>query len=68
MANTRYQIETDEDKPKPGRPPLEPRISALQERSEALQRRIEQLERRIEEMDEAFSRGVLPPTPIRTLA
>jgi hypothetical protein len=64
---SRYQIETDEDKPKPGRPPLEPRISALQERSEALRRRIEQLERRIEEMDEAFSRGAFPPAPIRRI-
>lgn len=57
---------------KPGRPPLEPRIAALErrvqdaatvtdsERLAALEARIETLERRMAEMNLAFSRGYLP--------
>jgi len=45
----------------PGRPPLDPRITALELQCEDQEKRIQLLEQRIATLNEYFARGYLPP-------
>jgi hypothetical protein len=45
---------------KPGRPPLEPRIAALEQANNHLAVAVADLQQRLNAMAESFSRGVIP--------